>query len=46
MNKKISRFIFIGIVLTEIEYDGTLEKILKKYKAEKIKKRNPIPQDF
>lgn len=36
----------IDTVLTEIEYDGTLKKILRKYNVEKMMKRNPIPQDF
>ena len=36
----------LDTVLTEIEYDGTLEEILNRHGIAKMVKRNPLPQDF
>jgi polar amino acid transport system substrate-binding protein len=36
----------IDTVLTEIEYDGTLEKILRHHNLDKLMKRNPMPESF
>ena len=36
----------VDTVLMEIDYDGTLERLLKKYHLEKMMKHNPLPQDY
>lgn len=36
----------IDTTLMEIEYDGTLERILRRYHVEHIMKKNPAPQSF